>query len=133
MAGQGLLRRVAGGGLTCGLAGLVVASAVAALAQESVTFDLALRDHALAGGAETLRVEQGDQVEVRWTSDRPATLHLHGYDLELEVGPAAPASMRFEAFATGRFPVTLHRAENHPHGGHGGGEPVMLYIEVHPR
>lgn len=130
MIGDSFLRRIGGGVLVCGVAGLVVANTVAPLAGEGVAFDL---DHALQGGAETLRVEQGDQVEVRWTSDRAATLHLHGYDLELEVTPAAPARVRFEAHATGRFPVTLHGAEGGSHGGHGGGEPVVLYIEVHPR
>ena len=57
-------------------------------------------------------------------------MHLHGYDLELSLAPDAPTEMNFEAFATGRFPVTSHGFGGH---GHDDEEVVLLYLEVHPR
>lgn len=83
----------------------------------------------LAGGRvqgdETLKVRQGDQVQVRLASDRPVVLHLHGYDLDVKVAPGAPALLSFPARLAGRFPVHEHRegAGNHR---------AVLFIEVHP-
>lgn len=76
-------------------------------------------------GEETLKVHQGDQVEVRLSSDRPMTLHLHGYDIDVKVVPPAPALLTFKAGVAGRFPVHEHRegAGNHR---------AVLFIEVHP-
>jgi hypothetical protein len=77
----------------------------------------------------TIRVAQGDVVELCWSSDKNQTLHLHGYDIEAEVRPSSPVVMRFVAFATGRFPVEIHG------GGHAGAhdQAALLYLEVRPR
>ena len=76
-------------------------------------------------GDETLKVRQHDQVEVRFTSDRPMVLHLHGYDIDAKVAPPAPTVMSFKADLAGRFPMHEHRegAGNHR---------AVLFIEVHP-
>ena len=74
--------------------------------------------------AQTIRVSQGDQVELYWSSDKPEVLHLHGYDIHTEVTPHVPAVMQFKAHASGRFPV-----ESHGHSGHGS----LIYLEVHPK
>ena len=88
---------------------------------------------------ETLRVVQGQLVELVWTSDQPVTVHVHGYDLEFEVEPGMSRSQTFIAEVTGRFPVTVHglreAAEaahaDHPHtpDSH---ELTLVYLEVHP-
>jgi hypothetical protein len=98
------------------------------------TFDLRIEQRRLAGGASTLRVVQGERIELRWTSDEVTTLHLHGYDVETTVAPGAPATMVFEAYATGRFPIVTHGF------GKSGASPAatprektLLYLEVHPR
>ncbi|NIM70388.1 MAG: hypothetical protein GTN86_09465 [Xanthomonadales bacterium] len=77
----------------------------------------------------TVRVSQGDTVELVWTSDEPGLLHLHGYDLEFEVGPDGPSAYVFEARATGRFPITSHGFG----GEQGHGHEALLYLEVYPR
>jgi len=89
-------------------------------------FELAISDRSVQLESGTLRVTQGQQVELVWTSDESGTLHLHGYDIEFEVGPEAPAEYSFEAHATGRFPITSH--------GFGGehGHEALLYLEVYP-
>jgi FtsP/CotA-like multicopper oxidase with cupredoxin domain len=77
----------------------------------------------------TIRVAQGDVVELHWSSDMNQPLHLHGYDIEAQVRPDSPVTMRFDAFATGRFPVEIHgdgRAGAHGHD-------ALVYLEVHPR
>jgi FtsP/CotA-like multicopper oxidase with cupredoxin domain len=78
-----------------------------------------------ARGAPTLRVERGEQIELRWSADAPMELHLHGYKQEVRVAPGEPVLMAFSARATGRFPVETHDR--------GGRHRAILYIEVHPR
>ena len=87
--------------------------------------ELAIRDGRLPEDRRVVRVQQGDEVTLRWTTDRPCTLHLHGYDIEEKLAPGTPVSMRFTARATGRFPVEIH--------GLRGEERVIGYLEVHPR
>src|SRR6185436_20202150 len=87
------------------------------------SFDLALADGRVPSERSTLRVKKGEKVELRWTSDRPIALHLHGYDLETKAAPQAPAVMAFEAKIAGRFPVT-----EHTHGA--GHHRAILYLEV---
>ena len=87
-------------------------------------FELALSAGRLARG-ETLRVSRGEQVELRWSSDKRMTLHLHGYDIERTVAPQAPAVMAFKADIAGRFPVSEH-------GGGGRHGRAVVYLEVHP-
>jgi hypothetical protein len=77
---------------------------------------------------EAIRITEGDVIELRWTSDEPVSLHLHGYDVELHVRPDEPAVMVIEAYATGRFPITSHGWGK---GGHGHDE--LTYLEVYPR
>ena len=73
-----------------------------------VTFDLKIENGKVAQNMRLIRVKQGDAVRLRWTTDRPSLLHLHGYDIEKKVEPGAVAEMAFEARATGRFPVEEH-------------------------
>jgi hypothetical protein len=76
-------------------------------------------------GEETLRVKRGERIELRWKSDRPIALHLHGYDVERTAAPNAPAVMVFEAKIAGRFPVSEHtRGAGH--------HRAIVYLEVHP-
>ncbi|HSE94874.1 MAG TPA: hypothetical protein VLD61_03235, partial [Methylomirabilota bacterium] len=104
---------------------LAVLLAVAAAAAEPRVIELALREDRLPERQRVIRVRQGDDVTLTWTTDRPATLHLHGYDLEAKVVPGTPVTMRFAARATGRFPIEIHGAS--------GAHAVVGYLEVHPR
>ncbi len=71
-------------------------------------------DLKIAGGAMTpdeITVEEGDQVVLRVTSDRPVGIHLHGYDLEEEVESGEPTELSFDATITGRFEIEDHDTE----------------------
>ena len=88
-------------------------------------FELAIVNGEISLKSDTIRVKKGDQVELRWSSDRPIVLHLHGYDIERKVAPESAAVMSFKANLPGRFPVSEHK-----HGGRH--QPPILYLEVHP-
>lgn len=106
------------------LLALVTIAGAAATAASSRSFSVELAA-GRAKGDETLKVRQGDQVQVRFSSDQPVVLHLHGYNIDAKVAPPAPALMTFKADLAGRFPVHEHRqgAGNHR---------AVLFIEVHP-
>ena len=108
------------------LAALALALPLAstAVAAERV-FDLTIVHGTLTGGQDTIHVHQGDNVVLRWHSDRPIVLHLHGYEIETRVAPGAVAETRFAARATGRFPIHLHAGQARP-------EAVLAYLEVYP-
>jgi hypothetical protein len=96
-----------------------------------VTFDLRVERGQVPHNMRLIRVKQRDVVKLRWSTDRPLTLHLHGYELEQNVEPGAVAEMTFTARAAGRFPVHIHDARgraNHSHD-----EPPLVRIEVYPQ
>ena len=75
---------------------------------KAITFNLEIEDGSLKQVEPVLRAEQGDEVTISLTSDENLSFHLHGYDIEREVGPGAPVSFEFTANATGSFPFTIH-------------------------
>ena len=62
------------------------------------------------GGVQRAAIKLGDTVILRVTSDADDEVHVHGYDLELEVGPTRPGELTFEATIPGVFEVELHDA-----------------------
>lgn len=82
-------------------------------------------------GPGTIRVNVGDQVELRWTTDEVTTIHVHGYDLTLALDPVKEGRLRFVANSTGRYPVSAHGFGASPDkGSHR--EVVLVYLEVLP-
>ena len=97
-----------------------------------LTFDLAIERGQVPQNMRLIRVAQGDVVRLRWRTDRPCVLHMHGYDMKLTLERGAVAEMTFTAGATGRFPVHVHDG---PAGasGHTHHEAPLVVVEVHPR
>lgn len=93
-------------------------------------FDLRIEGGEVAGDLRTLRVTQGERVDLRWTADAPTVVHLHGYDIEQEVVPGRVTEMRLEAYATGRFPIEIHAQGNGSADSH---EAPLAVLEVYPR
>jgi len=78
--------------------------------------------------APVLKLARGETVILRWRSDEPVSLHLHGYNIEARVSADGTADMRLHARATGRFAL-----ETHGVGGDSRLHKTLLYVEVHPR
>jgi hypothetical protein len=99
-----------------------------ALAQAPArTFELHIALRQVPAAQRVLRAAQGERLELRWSSDEPLTLHLHGYNIEARVEPGKPAVMAFTARSTGRFPVEIHgegpKRQHH----------ALVYLEIYPR
>jgi len=104
---------------------------VATYAAEAA-FDLRIENGRLPQNMRVVRVKQGDTVTLRWTADRPITVHLHGYDIEKRIEPGQVGEMSFTARATGRYPVHAHDARTGPDKG-ADEEAPLLYVEVYPK
>ncbi|HEV2546395.1 MAG TPA: hypothetical protein VGU20_03595 [Stellaceae bacterium] len=111
---------------------LVAASAIFPATATELVFDLKIEDGHIPDSMRLIRVKEGDVVMLRWTTDRPVVLHLHGYDIERLVTPGAVTELRFKATATGRFPVNLH-AQRERADGRAQHEAPLVNVEVYPR
>jgi hypothetical protein len=63
------------------------------------------------GGAKELTVAKGDTVTIEVSVDAPQEIHVHGYELEAEATPDAPAVIEFTADLEGVFDVESHTSE----------------------
>ena len=119
------MSRARGSRRLAALALLVALAAAVAAGAEPRLIELTIKNGQVPEGQRLLKVTQGDDVTLRWTTDRPLTVHVHGYDLETKLAPGAPVAVRFTARATGRFAIEVH-------GDRGEARP-LAYLEVHPR
>jgi FtsP/CotA-like multicopper oxidase with cupredoxin domain len=81
-----------------------------------------LRPPAAGMPATVLQVQEGDNVALVVTSAHNDELHLHGYDLSLQLQPGVPGTLLFQAQHAGRFDVELHHAH-----------AELAVLEVRPR
>jgi hypothetical protein len=95
-----------------------------------VTYALTIANGRIPENMRLIRVKQNDVVKLEWRTDKPLTVHLHGYDIERELKPGTVTEMTFAARATGRFTVEPHIGRT-PSGGHAHGD-VLVTIEVYP-
>jgi len=72
------------------------------------------------GGVTELEFAKGDDIRFAVTSDSADEVHVHGYDVEGEVGPGDTAEFDFPADLEGVFEVELH---------HSGAQIAELTIE----
>src|ERR1700756_2314955 len=110
---------------------LIIAGGAGAAAAE-LTFDIKIERGRVPDTMRLIHVTEGDVVKLRWTSDQPIVLHLHGYDIEKRVAPGAITELAFTAFATGRFPIHVH-AQGAGAGRHAHEDSPLATIEVYPR
>ena len=69
--------------------------------------DLSIVGGNVEGGVRREKVKQGSQVTIRATSDVADELHLHTYDLRIDLVPGQSAEMTFLARIPGVFEVEL--------------------------
>jgi hypothetical protein len=54
-----------------------------------------------------LEFTEGDEIVFRARADEPSEIHIHGYDIEKEIGPD-PTRISFPATITGIFEIEIH-------------------------
>jgi hypothetical protein len=113
------------------LALLLITAGTTAFAGE-LTFDIKIEGGRVPDTMRLIRVNEGDVVKLRWTSDQPLVLHLHGYDIEKRIAAGAVTELVFTAYATGRFAIHIHE-QGAGAGGHAHEDLPLATIEVYPR
>lgn len=77
---------------------------------ETKDFTLKVVDKKLVEGPSTLTVKQGDIVNIHITNDGDEELHLHGYDMMVDLATDTEATLTFTANASGHFPFELEHS-----------------------
>jgi hypothetical protein len=106
------------------------ATAQAATAKQ---FSFAIKQRKLDAADKVVRVVKGDTVELVFTGDEPTELHLHGYDIKLDLKANEPGKIQFTATIAGRFPLEVHRFGTGTKAGRSHITGPLLYVEVLPR
>ncbi len=112
---------------------LAIPLAHGVLAEELRVFDLTVKERQIAVPGNTIRVEEGDRVELRVTSDETGELHLHGYDVTIDLQAGKTTVTAVQAEVAGRFPITAHGFGTSGDHGHDQAHKALLYLEVYPR
>jgi hypothetical protein len=91
------------------------------------TFRLVLRDGRLISSPAVLDSVEGDALTLSVQSDKPATLHVHGYEQQFVVplNPGEEATATFTAGRAGRFAVHVMGIDPT--------HPEVAAIQIHPR
>jgi FtsP/CotA-like multicopper oxidase with cupredoxin domain len=110
-----------------------IAPPAAAQAATAKQFSLAIKKRKLDAADNVVRVVKGDTVELAFTGDEPTELHLHGYDIKLDLKPNEPGKIQFTATIAGRFPLEVHRFGIGTKAGRSHITGPLLYVEVLPR
>jgi FtsP/CotA-like multicopper oxidase with cupredoxin domain len=105
----------------------------AAQAATAKQFSFPIKQRKLGAADNTVRVVKGDTVELVFTGDEPAELHLHGYEIKLDLKANEPGKMRFTAMIAGRFPLEVHRFGTGTNPGRSHINRPLLYVEVLPQ
>jgi plastocyanin len=95
-------------------------------ATKTSTTNIALSGNEVKSGPSTITVTKGDTVHIVVTSDKPNTIHLHGYNIERQATPAKPARFDFKADMEGVFEIESHTWED------AGFEPGVSKLQVRP-
>ncbi|MBW8766626.1 MAG: hypothetical protein JF630_10515 [Geodermatophilales bacterium] len=75
--------------------------------RENRRIEVVISGGQVSGDTGRVEVPVGEQVSLIVISDVPGQVHVHGYDLELELVPGASASITFDATVAGVFEVEL--------------------------
>jgi len=68
---------------------LLITAWSASVPAAELTFDIKIERGRVPDTKQLIRVNEGDVVKLRWTSDQPLILHLHGYDIEKRIAAGA--------------------------------------------
>lgn len=75
------------------------------------TFELVVKNKKLVSGPKTIKVNQGDEMTIKITSDEAEELHIHAYDNGVELKPGKQTTLTFTTSLSGRFPFELENSK----------------------
>ena len=73
------------------------------------TVTIVVRNGASVGGIQRVSVVEGTKVTLAVTADLADEVHVHGYDLKVDVSPGKTGRIVFDATIPGRFEIELEQ------------------------
>ena len=129
-----------------GLILLVTGSCTGADLPTEVDIDLSIENSTINFDSSIITVKYEDVGILNIGSDERGVLHIHGYDLKVDVVPEKDSLLTVTWNATGKFPIVFHtdgrsdkghdahQEETEEHLSHIEPEEIILgWVEVHPR
>jgi plastocyanin len=103
-------------------AGASAAATQPAAADNATLVELKVQQGRLVLGPEVIKLTEGDKLTLRVTSDTDDEMHLHGYNLRLDLTAGQTGELTVTANRSGRFEYELHHAHR-----------TLGALEVYPR
>ena len=75
------------------------------------TTRIQLKNHEPVGGKKVIKITKGDRGLIIVSSDKPETVHLHGFEIEHEITPSKPGRYAFTAKNEGAYELESHTTE----------------------
>ncbi|MCW2902655.1 MAG: hypothetical protein JWO67_4920 [Streptosporangiaceae bacterium] len=94
----------------CGVGAAPPEAGRASSSAAPVTIAVSVNGGTVRTPSRRVTVRRGQVVRIVITSDAAEELHLHGYDLELELKPGVTGVLRFVSDHPGVFEAELHRS-----------------------
>jgi hypothetical protein len=91
-------------------------------ADNATLVELKVQQGRLVSGPEVVKMTEGDKLTLRITSDTDDEMHLHGYNLHLDLTAGQTGELALTANRSGRFEYELHHAHR-----------TLGALEVYPR
>ena len=79
---------------------------------KEITTSLDLIKGVVPKSQQLIKAKKDDVIQIQVTSDEPGEFHLHAYQLDLKLTPKEAQTLKFKAYATGRFQFEWHPAAN---------------------
>lgn len=73
-------------------------------------FALVVQNKKIVSGSGDITVNQGDTVTLVVTNDTDEEVHLHGYNIMVDLSAGKPGVLTFTATQSGRFPFELEHS-----------------------
>ena len=116
-----------------GCMGLLLVSAPSFAQDTSETaLTLAITDGTLPKALRLIKARKGDKLRWRISSNTAGTLHVHAYRIEASLSAGQSTALTFDAFATGRFRLEWHGAQDKGGASPGHHAPPLGILEVLP-
>lgn len=75
------------------------------------TFEIVIQNKKIVSGPVTIKVNQGEDITIKITSNEEEEFHVHAYDESVELEPNKQATLSFNTKLSGRFPFELERSK----------------------
>ena len=90
--------------------------------------EVEIRERQVVSPQEPIRAVEGEVLAIHWSGDEGVGVHLHGYDIEVQLRPPNSVVMTVDASVAGRFPIM-----SHAWAGGGQDHQTLIYLEVYPQ